>query len=148
MMTPRERLDAAFNLKEPDRTPILGGWIACPEHICALAGATLTMGDPSMLMIHRAFTLALGNTTDMQAAADLLAKVDGQIADIYAGKCGKSQADMLALMDAETWLTAQEAGDLGLVDEIAGDNEPDEDDMAAQAHAARARAATLIALRA
>lgn len=41
MMTPRERLDAAFRLEEPDRTPILGGWIACPEHICALAGATL-----------------------------------------------------------------------------------------------------------
>lgn len=38
MMTPRERLDAAFALKEPDRTPILGGWIACPEHIMALAG--------------------------------------------------------------------------------------------------------------
>lgn len=40
MMTPRQRLDAAFDLKETDRTPILGGWIACPEHICALAGAT------------------------------------------------------------------------------------------------------------
>lgn len=40
-MTPRQRLDAAFDLLETDRTPILGGWIACPEHICALAGATL-----------------------------------------------------------------------------------------------------------
>jgi hypothetical protein len=41
MMTPRERLEAAFALKEPDRTPILGGWIACPEHIAALAGVGL-----------------------------------------------------------------------------------------------------------
>jgi len=40
MMTPRQRLDAAFDLEQPDRTPILGGWIACPEHIMALAGAT------------------------------------------------------------------------------------------------------------
>ena len=127
---------------------IVDGIAASAASFIALAGATLTMGDPSMLMIHRAFTLALGNTKDMQAAADLLAKVDGQIADISAGKCGKSQADMLALMDAETWLTAQEAGDLGLVDEIVGEGEPDEDDMMAQAHAARARAATLIALRA
>jgi hypothetical protein len=38
MMMPRERLDAAFALKEPDRTPILGGWIACPQHIMALGG--------------------------------------------------------------------------------------------------------------
>ena len=40
MMTPRERLDAVFDLEAPDRTPILGGWIACPEHIMALAGAS------------------------------------------------------------------------------------------------------------
>lgn len=39
MMTSRERLEAAFDLREPDRTPILGGWIACPEHIMALTGA-------------------------------------------------------------------------------------------------------------
>lgn len=35
-----ERLEAAFGLKEPDRTPVLGGWIACPEYIMELAGAT------------------------------------------------------------------------------------------------------------
>lgn len=38
-MNGRERLEAAFGLKTPDRTPVLGGWIACPEHIMALAGA-------------------------------------------------------------------------------------------------------------
>ncbi len=38
-MTSRQRLDAAFALKAPDRTPVLGGWIACPEHILALTGA-------------------------------------------------------------------------------------------------------------
>jgi len=36
-MSPRERLEATFALREPDRTPILGGWIACPEHITRLA---------------------------------------------------------------------------------------------------------------
>lgn len=39
-MTPRERLDRVFALEVPDRTPILGGWIACPPHILELAGAT------------------------------------------------------------------------------------------------------------
>ena len=39
-MTKRERLEAAFALDQPDRTPILGGWIACPEHIMTLTGAT------------------------------------------------------------------------------------------------------------
>ncbi|MFH1569960.1 MAG: hypothetical protein ABIL09_18350 [Gemmatimonadota bacterium] len=40
-MTSRERLEAAFGLRAPDRTPVLGGWIACPEHLAALAGADL-----------------------------------------------------------------------------------------------------------
>jgi hypothetical protein len=38
-MTSLERLEAVFALQKPDRTPILGGWIACPEHIMAIAGA-------------------------------------------------------------------------------------------------------------
>lgn len=38
-MTSRQRLDAVFALRDPDRTPVLGGWIACPEHIMAIAGA-------------------------------------------------------------------------------------------------------------
>jgi len=39
--TQRDRLDAAFALETPDRTPILGGWIACPDHIAKLAEVTL-----------------------------------------------------------------------------------------------------------
>ncbi len=40
-LSPRQRLEAVFSLQEPDRTPILGGWIACPAHICELTGTTL-----------------------------------------------------------------------------------------------------------
>ena len=40
-MSKRERLEAVFALKEPDRTPILGGWLACPEYIMELTGATV-----------------------------------------------------------------------------------------------------------
>ncbi len=40
-MKNRERLEAAFALEEPDRTPILGGWLACPEYIIELAGSTM-----------------------------------------------------------------------------------------------------------
>ena len=40
-ITKRERLEATFTGGTPDRTPVLGGWISCPEHICALTGLTL-----------------------------------------------------------------------------------------------------------
>lgn len=36
-----ERLEAVFAGRDPDHTPILGGWIACPQHICKLAGVEL-----------------------------------------------------------------------------------------------------------
>ena len=40
-MTSRERLETVFTGGRPDRTPLLGGWIACPEHIAEVAGVTL-----------------------------------------------------------------------------------------------------------
>jgi len=40
-MSSRERLETVFSGNKPDRTPILGGWIACPDHICTLAGVDL-----------------------------------------------------------------------------------------------------------
>ncbi|MGQ9683781.1 MAG: hypothetical protein ACUVX9_14695 [Anaerolineae bacterium] len=49
----RERLETVFQGRIPDRTPALGGWIACPEHICALAGATMAeyWADPEGISI-------------------------------------------------------------------------------------------------
>ena len=40
-MTSRERLETVLSAGEPDRTPILGGWIACPDHICELADVSI-----------------------------------------------------------------------------------------------------------
>jgi hypothetical protein len=39
-MNKRERIEAALALREPDRTPILGGWIASPDHMMDLAGVS------------------------------------------------------------------------------------------------------------
>jgi len=52
-MSSRERLDAAFALRQPDRTPVLGGMIACPEHIMKIAGvdAGTYWSDPTGVSI-------------------------------------------------------------------------------------------------
>lgn len=39
-MTHRERLEAVFSGQKADRLPFLGGWIACPQHICSIAGSS------------------------------------------------------------------------------------------------------------
>ena len=58
-MSKRQRLEAVFAGDEPDRTPILGGWIACPEHLCALANASLReyWQDPTEISIQAYETL-------------------------------------------------------------------------------------------
>lgn len=138
---------AMFNALKAHKSQIavvVDGLAASAASFVALAGDTLTMADPAMLMIHRAWTLAIGNVNDLKQTADLLAKVDQQIADVYAGATGKPAADMLALMDAETWLTAQEAADLGFVDEITQADDPKLAGVHAAAAAARLRAARLV----
>lgn len=100
---------------------VVDGLAASAASFIAMAGDTVRIHDSAMLMIHRAWGFAVGNEADMTDMAKTLQKIDGQLADIYAKQTGKKSEAMLALMtgDADgTWFTAQEAADLGLVDEI------------------------------
>lgn len=130
---------------------IIDGLAASAASFVAMGGDTVTMKEPALMMIHRAWTLAIGNAEDMTETANLLGKVDGQIADVYAAKSGKPAAEMLALMSAETWLDGKEAGDLGLVDAVDAEDDDAEKARAAaegSAHAARARATAALIRRA
>lgn len=89
------------------------------------ANASQTVMVPgSMLMIHRAWGVAMGNGEDMHATGDLLEKIDGLIAEAYAARAGdKGDKDRFAaLMAAETWFTPEEALAAGLADAIAEEN--------------------------
>lgn len=100
---------------------VIDGIAASAASYIAMAGDTIRIHESAMMMVHRAWGMAVGNTKDMADMANTLAKVDGVMADIYAKQTGKSAKEMLALMDGEadgTWFTAQEAGALGLVDEV------------------------------
>jgi len=88
--------------------------------VIACAADEVVIAPGAMFMIHRAWTLAYGNTNDLADAAALLAKIDGTLAEGYATRTGGDVAAMLAAMDAETWYTAQEAVGAGFADTIAG----------------------------
>lgn len=83
------------------------------------------MAPGSLLMIHKAWTIDIGNADDFRATANLLEKIDGTIADTYAAAAKRRDvaepADFVELMASETWLTAAEAIELGLADEQAED---------------------------
>lgn len=99
-------------------TVTVDGVAASAASVIAMAGHTIQMAETSMLMIHNCWGLCIGNRLAMRDMAGTMEKIDAQMAAIYAGKSGKPQAECQAMMDAETWLTAQEALDAKLCDTL------------------------------
>jgi ATP-dependent Clp protease protease subunit len=91
---------------------------ASAASVIAVAASEVLMAPGSMMMIHNAWTLAMGDKHAMRDTAVLLEKIDGTIADDYAAKTGMDRAEIAALMDAETWLTPEEAKEQGFADSI------------------------------
>ena len=99
-------------------TVTVDGLAASAASMVAMGGDELVMGRNSMLMIHDASGLCVGNAADMAEAAALLGKLSDSYADAYAEKAGSDRASMRELMRAETWLTPAEAVDAGLADRV------------------------------
>lgn len=96
----------------------IDGVCASAATYVALSCNEVEMADGSLFMIHKAWTLAVGNADDMMDTADLLEKIDNSIAKDYAAKTGAEVDDMIGLMAAETWLDADEAVEMGFVDRV------------------------------
>ena len=94
------------------------GIAASAASFIAARADEIVMSTGSMLMIHNAWTMAAGNRHYMLDTAAFLEKIDATIADDYAAR-GADRESVVAMMDAETWLTAEEAIAAKLADRIA-----------------------------
>lgn len=94
------------------------GLAASISSVIAMAGDVIKMPKNAMMMIHNAWTIAAGNKDDLRKIAEDMEKIDETIVGVYAAKTGKSEEDIKALMDAETWMGADEAVELGFADEM------------------------------
>lgn len=99
-------------------TAHVDGVAASAASLIAASAAKVVMAPGSFLMIHQAWTIAMGNADELGAQAELLGKIDGTIAATYAAKTGKPAQDFAPLMQAETWFTPDEALAIGLADEV------------------------------
>jgi ATP-dependent Clp endopeptidase proteolytic subunit ClpP len=116
-------------------TTYIDGLAASIASVIALAGDKVVMASNALYMVHNPTGLAMGTATDMRSLADVLDKIAGTMVGTYVSKTGMADADIRAMLDAETWMTADEALEHGFVDEIG-----DEMDMAACARFAPAMA--------
>lgn len=105
------------------------GWAASIASIILMAGSVVKSSARAMIMIHDPWCMAGGNAKELRACADLLDKTGNELRQIYITKSGIPEADVTFMMAEETWLTAQEALDLKLVDEITGEASSEGDVM-------------------
>ena len=106
----------------------IDGLAASAASVIAMAGTEVWMSPVSMMMIHNPATIAWGDHTEMKKAMELLDAVKESIINAYVRKTGQSRAKLSHLMDAETWMDANKAVELGFADDILFQKEEQGDD--------------------
>ena len=96
----------------------IDGIAASAASVIAMAGDRVLMSPVSMMMIHNPMTIAFGDSGEMQRAIDMLKSVKDSIINAYELKTGMSRTKLAHLMDAETWMDANKAIELGFADEV------------------------------
>ena len=96
----------------------IDGIAASAASVIAMAGTKVSMSPTSLMMIHNPLTFALGDSEEMRKAIQLLEEVKESIINAYEIKTGLSRTRLSHMMDAETWMNAQKALELGFCDEV------------------------------
>lgn len=105
----------------------IDGIAASAASVIAMAGTKVCVSPVSMMMIHNPATIAFGDTAEMQKAIAMLDEVKESIINAYEIKTGLSRAKLSHLMDAETWMDAHSAVEMGFADEVMKRSTEDED---------------------
>jgi len=96
----------------------IDGLAASAATFVTAAADEIRMTDGGFYMIHKGWTMTLGNADDMRTTAGLLDQVDESIVRTMVARTGQDEATILKWMADETWMSAQEAKERGFIDEI------------------------------
>lgn len=103
-----------------DVTVRIVGLAASAASVIAMAGDKVVISPTAQIMIHNVWSMAQGDYNEMLHQAGVLKEMNRSIANAYILKTGKSEAEILELMNKETWLSAKNALEHGFADEIMG----------------------------
>ena len=96
----------------------IDGLAASAASVIAMAGPEVQMSPVAMMMIHNPATIAIGDSSEMKKAIDMLDEVKESIMNAYEIKTGLSRSRISHLMDAESWFNAKKAVELGFADKF------------------------------
>lgn len=88
---------------------VCDGFACSIASVIFMAGDERVMNEASLLMIHNAWTFAEGNAAALRKQADDLEKITQASVEAYKAHSALEEAEIKALMDAETWITPDEA---------------------------------------
>ena len=94
------------------------GLAASSASVVMMAGDEINAAATSMVMVHDPWTVAIGNAAEFRELAELLDQIAGQIVAAYGRRDSVDQDAIRAAMLAETWYSAAEAHEAGLVDTV------------------------------
>ena len=100
----------------------IDGIAASAASVVAMAGSTVEISPLGMLMIHNPMTVSIGDTHEMERTITFLSEIKESIINAYELKTGLSRAKISRLMDAETWMNAKKAVELGFADSVLYEN--------------------------
>lgn len=99
-------------------TTIGEGMVASAGTILLLAGGKRKMTKYSELMIHNPFTIAEGDADELQKTVDELQRIEDKLSQFYSDKTGKTAKEFDKWMKAETYMSADEALEMGFINEV------------------------------
>lgn len=97
------------------------GVAASAASLIAMAGDTIQMPKNTMMMVHNPWSFAMGNADELRETADTLDKIGASLLGTYVAKTGMDEAKMKELLATDTWMTADEALEMGFATEITDD---------------------------
>lgn len=116
----------------------IDGIAASAASVIAMAGTKVLMAPTALMMVHNPASIAIGDTEEMQKTIEMLDEVKESIINAYEIKTGQSRAKLSHLMDAETWMNANKAIELGFADGILEDKKSPSDTVLSFAFSRRA----------
>lgn len=113
-------------------TTYVDGFACSIASVIAMAGDTRKMYSNSLLMIHNAWTVAQGNAEELEKAAEDLKVINEATKQAYLNVVNISEEELTKMLDAETWITAEKAVEMGFATEVVAEKKADKTSASAQ----------------